>query len=67
MTKRQGVLASATVDVPADTSGAKTHVSAEVRCHWPPAATDEQIKTALKEAYWKAVIEIERGTDGRQL
>lgn len=35
-------------------------VSAQVRCNWPPLATDEQIREALMRAYEKAVAEVER-------
>lgn len=58
MSKRQGVLASHTVKVPDDTSGAKALVSAELWCHWPPAATLQEIHTAMLCAFGEALDQI---------
>lgn len=33
-------------------------ISVQVRCHWPPLATEEEIRLALADGYLKAVAEL---------
>jgi len=34
-------------------------ISVQVRCHWPPLATEEEVRQALMDGYEKAVAELE--------
>lgn len=60
MSGRPGIVASAYV--PADggesPNAFKPFVSAEIRCHWPPLATDEQIRQAIDDAMHDALRQI---------
>lgn len=35
-------------------------ISVQVRCHWPPRASVEEVRQALMDGYEKAAAELER-------
>lgn len=66
MSARPGIIASAYVDADGGESPNrfKPCVTAEIRCHWPPLATDHEIGKALDDAMHDAFRQIaaKRGT-----
>ena len=60
MSARPGIVANAYVDADGGESPNqfKPYVSAEIRCHWPPLATDEQIRQAIDDAMHDVIEQI---------
>lgn len=67
MGSRPGVIANATVCADGGREPNKyiPYVSAYVRVHWPPLATDQEIDDALQAAVRDARRQIERLRSGR--
>jgi hypothetical protein len=69
MSRRPGILVNSYVEADRGESPNRYSmgVTCEIRCHWPPLATDEQIMEAMQKCWQDAVMAIARErTDGRR-